>query len=128
MEKKKISSLNDPISKYEPQLKNTVYKEVSIQNMINMAAGDSSIWGKNYNIMEYSGLVLNPRPNKRKNVIDLIKSKGNQEPQNMGKFRYSNAIADLIARTIDNVSPNGFGVYFHTKLAEPAGNASEMFL
>ena len=124
----KISSLNDPISKYEPQLKNTVYEQVSIQNMINMAAGDSSIWGKNYNIMEYSGLVLNPRPNKRKNVIDLIKSKGNQEPQNMGKFRYSNAIADLIARTIDNVSPNGFGVYFHTKLAEPAGNASEMFL
>lgn len=123
-----ISSLNDPISKYEPQLQNTVYEKISIQNMINMAAGDSSIWGKKYNIMEYSGLVYNPRPNKRKNIIDLIKSKGNKKPQNIGEFRYSNAIADLIARTIDNVSPNGLGEYFHKNLANPAGNASDMFL
>ena len=125
---KKISSLNDPISKYEPQLKNTVYKEVSIQNMINMAAGDSSIWGKEYSVKEYTGHILSSIPNKRKNIIDLIKSKGNKEPQNIGKFRYSNAIADLVARVIDNVSPNGIGGYFHAKLAEPAGNENEMFL
>ena len=80
-------------------------------NMINMAAGDSSIWGKEYSVMEYTGHILSSIPNKRKNIIDLIKSKGNKEPQNIGKFRYSNAIADLVARVIDNVSPNGI-VFF----------------
>jgi CubicO group peptidase (beta-lactamase class C family) len=122
-----FSSLDDPMVKYVPELKGTIYSDVSVGNMIDMAAGDSPIWGNKYNIQEYSGIILNPKEKDRKTIAELIASKPKQSPKNGGEFRYSNAVTDLVARALETAVPNGLASYYGSKLSDPAGNNSEMF-
>ena len=120
-------ALDQPMSRYVSELQNTIYSNTSIENMINMAAGDSPIWGENYSINEYSGQVLNPNKKERKTILEIISEKPNKFPENIGTFRYSNVITDLVAKAIDTNVPNGLAEYFNSKLSEPAGNNSDMF-
>lgn len=120
-------ALDQPMSRYVSETQNTIYSNTSIENMINMAAGDSPIWGKNYSLNEYTGPVLNPNEKERKTILEIISEKQNKSPENIGVFRYSNADTDLIARAIDTNVPNGLAGYFNSKLSEPAGNNNDMF-
>ena len=122
-----FSSLDDPMVSYIPELKGTIYSDISVGNMIDMAAGDGPIWGGEYNIKEYSGLVLSASDRDRKTVLDVITSKPNKSPKNLGDFRYSNALADLVARALETATPDGLASYYDSRLSGPAGNINEMF-
>jgi CubicO group peptidase (beta-lactamase class C family) len=122
-----FASLEDPMAKYVPELKGTIYSDISVGKMIDMAAGDSPIWGKKYNIQEYSGVVLSASDKDRKTILEVIASKPKQSPKNVGDFRYSNAVTDLVARALDTAVPEGLSNYYGSKLSDPAGNKSEMF-
>jgi len=123
-----IKNLNDPVSRYLPEVKGTIYEKVAIGQMINMAAGDQPIWKGKYNIQEYSALVLSARPDERKTILEVLKSKPNKNPRGTGSFRYSNMVTDLIGVALDKAVPGGLEGYMHQKLAAPAGNADPMLL
>jgi CubicO group peptidase (beta-lactamase class C family) len=123
-----IKNLKDPVSRYLPEVKGTIYERVPIDQMINMAAGDQPIWKGKYNIQEYSALVLVAKPDERKTILEVLKSKPNKKPKGTGSFRYSNLVTDLIGVVLDKTVPGGLEAYMHHKLASPAGNADPMML
>lgn len=126
---KHISSLDDVVSKYVPETEQTIYKDAKIGDMINMSVGDQPIWNKTgYNLREYSALVIHGNPAKRKTVKEVLSSKPKTLPTDVGMFRYSNAVTDIIGRLLDIATPDGLAAFAHTYLAESAGNKSDAFI
>ena len=107
----------------------TIYKDAKIGDMINMSVGDQPIWNKTgYNLREYSALVIHGNPAKRKTVKEVLSSKPRTLPTDVGMFRYSNAVTDIIGRLLDIATPDGLAAFAHTYLAESAGNKSDAFI
>ena len=126
---KHISSLDNTVSQYIPETAQTIYENAKIGDMIKMSAGDNPIWNpKGYNIREYSALVLHGNPSKRQTIQEVLSSKPNTPQADVGIFRYSNAVTDIIARLLDVATPNGLGAFAQQHLAEPAGNNNDAFV
>ena len=54
-----IKTLDDSIGQYVPETSGTIYEGVSLQNMINMTAGDAHYWGGGSNTMvAYANPIL----------------------------------------------------------------------
>ncbi|NBT41792.1 MAG: class C beta-lactamase-related serine hydrolase [Alphaproteobacteria bacterium] len=126
---KHIASLDDTVSKYIPETAQTIYAHAKIGDMIKMSAGDKPIWNpKGYNIREYSALVLHGNPSKRQTIQEVLSSKPNLQQADVGVFRYSNAVTDIIGRVLDVATPDGLGTFAQRHLAEPAGNNNDSFV
>ena len=121
--------MDDNVAKYIPETAQTIYENAKIGDMIKMSAGDQPIWNpKGYNIREYSALIIHGNPAKRKTIQDVLSSKPNASPENVGVFRYSNAVTDIIGRLLDVAVPGGLANFAHKYLAEPAGNKNDSFV
>ena len=107
-----LLSLGDPIHKYVPETIGTVYEGVPLQNMVNMSAGDSELFGGRNSINEYARPIL---VDHRSIKSFLEESQGKRGKEKAG-FRYSNMVTDLVARAIDVVTPKGFAEYFFEKI------------
>lgn len=124
-----IASLDDPVSRYIPETVQSIYRDAKVGDMISMAAGDQPIWSpEGYNAREYSALVIHGNPEKRQAIRDVLSSRPNVQPANVGAFRYSNAITDIVARLLDIATPDGLGNFAQKHLAEAAGNRNDMFI
>jgi CubicO group peptidase (beta-lactamase class C family) len=126
---KYILSLDDTVSQYIPETAQTIYANAKIGEMIKMSAGDKPIWNpKGYNIREYSALVLHGNPSKRQTIQEVLSSKPSLQQADVGVFRYSNAVTDIIGRLLDVATPNGLGAFAQQHLAERAGNNNDSFV
>lgn len=124
-----ISSLDDTVSQYVPETAQTIYENARIGDMIKMSAGDQPIWNPSgYNIREYSALIINGNPAKRQTIEEVLSSKPNLPAENVGVFRYSNAVTDIIGRVLDVATPDGLGSFAQQHLAGPAGNNNDAFV
>ena len=85
---------------------NTRAAEVDPGSGIKMSVGDKPVWNpKGYNIREYSALILHGNPSKRQTIQEVLSSKPNVPPADVGVFRYSNAVTDIVgtAATITTI-------------------------
>jgi CubicO group peptidase (beta-lactamase class C family) len=118
-----IKSLSDPIEKYGPQTTGTLYEGVSIQNMINMSAGDGDHWGDRNILTEYAM----PIQLGKRTIKDVLEGSRGANHREHADFRYSNIIPDLVARAIHLSVPSGLGNYFPKNVSNPANYSSGMF-
>ena len=119
---KHISSLNDTVSQYVPETAQTMYENARMGDMIKMSAGDQPIWNPSgYNIREYSVLNTSGNPAKRQTIEEVLSSKPNLPAENVGVFRYSNAVTEIIGRVLDVATPDGLGSFAQQHLSGPAG-------
>lgn len=126
---KHILSLDDTVSQYIPETAQTIYENAKIGDMIKMSVGDKPVWDpKGYNIREYSALILHGDPSKRQTIQEVLSSKPNVPPADVGVFRYSNAVTDIVGRLIDVATPDGLEAFAQQHLAEPAGNNNDAFV
>ena len=107
-----FKSLDDPIHKYVPETIGTVYEGVSLQEMINMSAGDSAFFGARYSINEYARPILADQ----KSIKSFLEASRGKRRKEKAGFRYSNMITDLVARAIEVATPTGFADYFFKKI------------
>ena len=118
-----IKTLDDPIEKYVPETSGTIYEGVSLQNMINMTAGDVEHWERGSNNMTvYAGPILRGK----KTIKDMLEESRGVSPDEKTNFYYSNILPDLVARAVHLKSPSGIKDYFHKKIANTSENSSEM--
>ena len=119
-----IKSLSDPIDMYVPETTGTLYEGVSIQNMINMTAGDRDYYGGGSNtIAEYAVPILG----EKKTIKSMLDATSGVSHLKNTDFRYSNIVTDLVARAIHLTSPSGIKDYYHKKISNPANYHSGMF-
>ena len=107
-----LGSLDDPIHKYVPETVGTVYEGVPLQDMINMSAGDSELFGGHQSINEYARPILADH----RSIKSFLEESQGKRRKEKASFRYSNMITDLVARAIDVVTPKGFAEYFFEKI------------
>ena len=118
-----IKTLDDPIEKYVPETSGTIYEGVSLQNMINMTAGDVEHWERGSNNMTvYAVPILRGK----KTIKDMLDESRGVSPDEKTNFYYSNILPDLVARAVHLKSPSGIKDYFHKKIANTSENSSEM--
>ncbi|MGE4596407.1 MAG: serine hydrolase [Methylophilaceae bacterium] len=123
-----VSSLDDPIDNYVQETRGTLYNGTSLRNIINMSAGDA-IHFDNNSLKTYAMSVVV----KKVPIATLLeqlknKPKSNQSDWIIGfaNFFYSNILTDLIAKAIDEVTPDGFAKYFQQKISDPAGFSQDV--
>ena len=114
-------SLDDPIHEYVPETIDSVYEGVSLQDMINMSAGDSALFKGRQSINEYARPILV----EQQSIKSFLEASRGKRRKKEAPFRYSNMITDIVARAIDLVTPMGFADYFLKKIVIPAGLESE---
>jgi CubicO group peptidase (beta-lactamase class C family) len=118
-----IKTLDDSIGQYVPETSGTIYEEVSLQNMINMTAGDGDHWERGSNNMfVYATPILRGK----KTIKDLLEESRGVSPDEKPNFYYSNIVPDLVARAVHLKSPAGMKDYFYKKIAKTSGNSSEI--
>ena len=117
-----IKTLDDSIGQYVPETSGTIYEGVSLQNMINMTAGDAHYWGGGSNTMV---AYANPILRKKKTINEILEESRGVGPKENAKFFYSGILTDLVARAVHLKSPSGMKDYFHKKIADTSGNSSE---
>ena len=118
-----IKTLDDSIGQYVPETSGTIYEGVSLQNMINMTAGDVDHWerGSN-NMIVYAGPIVRGK----KTIKDMLEESRGVSPVKKPNFYYSNILPDLVGRAIHLKSPLGLKDYFYKKIAGSSGTSSEM--
>ena len=110
-----IKTLDDSIGQYVPETSGTIYEGVSLQNMINMTAGDVDHWerGSN-NMIVYAGPIVRGK----KTIKDMLEESRGVSPVKKPNFYYSNILPDLVGRAIHLKSPlglkdkNEWGIHF----------------
>ncbi len=120
-----INSLDDPIDKYLPETKSTLYEGVSLRDMSNMSSGDAYFFQEKGYKKESTKSYALPLLLKRIPIEEFIK-KTEKKHQRKQTFFYSNIQTDIVANALDKNLPGGIGKYMHVKISERAGNTEEM--
>ena len=119
-----IKKLDDPIEKYVPETSGTIYEDVSLQNMINMTAGDGDHWESTSNTsLWYASMILSAK----KTIKEMLEEVRGVSHNKNADFYYSSIITDLVARAVHLNSSSGIRDYFYRTIANPSNNSSEMF-
>ena len=118
-----IKSLNDKISDYVPETKNTLYENSTFKELINMAAGDINFASRKAGSATfiYAGKVIS----KKLTVKDYLATSSGIELSKK-TFNYNNFLTDLVARAIDTSVPGGLKASYEG-FANKSGTNSEMF-
>ncbi len=76
----RIDSLEDPLIKYIPELKDSYYGKVKIIESLNMAAGDGKLYSDDSGGLGGDwGLYVLPLWNKEASVLQAVKKLGDQK-------------------------------------------------
>lgn len=100
-----IKSLDDPASKYWPEISESAYGQTTIRNLLRMASGvpsnelsnfspedDLTIWGQINNQPEYR--------NKPQKIHDFLNAKRTREISQGERFKYSSIETDILSRVL----------------------------
>ncbi len=120
-----ISSVNDPITKYLPELAQTGYRDVPIKHILQMSSGVK--FSEDYldNSSDINNLLpqifLQMRPIK-KVALDFP-----SESPSGKKFHYISLDTQILGMLIERATGKSVSAYLQTKLWEPLGAESEAF-
>lgn len=118
LEKDNKLSLNDPISKFFPELPKNPNTKILLRHLITHTSG----------IMDYEELMDNLSKIQLldKDVLNLIKTQNKTyfEPGNL--FRYSNSAYALLALVVERVSGKSFPDFMKERIFKPLGMKNSM--
>lgn len=121
-----IGSLEDPVTRYIPELKGSSYDGVTVGQLVTMTSGVD--WDENYtdpesDVAQLNKYVVEHGPNA---IVEQMKRLGRaNEPGEA--FSYSTGETNLIGLLVENAIGLPMAEYAQTKIVEPAGFASGMF-
>ena len=113
---KHISSVKDPIVTYLPQLRDSHYGNVSIEQVLHMSSGVN--WDEDYSDPT-SDVSLASALNSTKLYDYLSKLGASSEPGN--KFNYNTAESNLIGDLVRSAVGNNLSKYLEQKIWKPFG-------
>ena len=113
---KHISSVKDPIVTYLPQLRDSHYGNVSIEQVLHMSSGVN--WDEDYSDPT-SDVSLASALNSTKLYDYLSKLGASSEPGN--KFNYNTAESNLIGGLVRSAVGNNLSKYLEQKIWKPFG-------
>ena len=116
-----ISSLDDPVERYLPQMKATAYEGVSVRNVMRMASGVA--WDEQYDPKGKSDIVnLGAAMASQKDgaVLDLMRTRPRAVPQG-AKFNYSTGESCLLGAVVRAAVGRPLADYYAEKVWGPAG-------
>tara|TARA_B110000503_G_scaffold31800_1_gene51478 strand:- start:440 stop:1582 length:1143 start_codon:yes stop_codon:yes gene_type:complete len=131
----KITSLEDPVEKYLPELKGNNYGSSSIKNLLHMASGvvgDEAINSPSYD-MPYKAFGQELWQQKT-SLIDAALKYGSPEekyfdPAKQGQFfSYMNLDTSLLGMVIDSATQVSFTEWFGNSVGKRAGMANTFYL
>lgn len=111
-EKGYIKSLNDPAVKYAPELKGTVYEQITVQNLLNMSSGVK--WSEDYGDLN-SEMVQSFLAALKGSLNDYTKRMKTLRPQ--GVFnQYTSMDAQVLAMIVAGATKKKLEVFFKDNL------------
>lgn len=125
----KVSSVDDPVTKYLPELANTSYAAVSIRNALNMATG-----------VRYDEEYLNPASDVHRLLTGLIRGNerfttmaaafGAREPERKPgtQFDYQSIDTQMLTEILEKVTGTRLAAYAEQKLWKKLGAESDAFI
>lgn len=121
-----IASLDDPVTKYIPELTGSVYDPVTVRQIATMTSGVK--WNEDYsdpNSDVARMLATPPQPGEDQSVVYMRTLEREARPGE--KFVYKTGETNLLGIIVENATGKKLGAYAHEKLVVPAGFAAPMF-
>ncbi len=121
-----ISSLDDPVIQYIPELAGSAYDGVSVRQLATMTSGVA--WNEDYfdpnsDVAQMNRFVVEYGP-----AATITQMKGLERAVEPGtKWLYSTGETNLIGLLVENAVGLSLAEYSQEKIVEPAGFAGEMF-
>ena len=124
VDEKKIASIDDPVVKYLPRLKDSGYKNVTIRNLLNMASGIE--FSEDYGVAG-SGIGQLTAANRsgQPSFLEFIASlKSERAP---GTFNYQSVNTQVLAELLKATTGAALNTYAETKLWKKIGAESRAY-
>jgi CubicO group peptidase (beta-lactamase class C family) len=118
-----ISSINDPIAKYIPELANSGYRNVPVKDILQMSSGVK--FSENYD--DRSSDINNLLPQLflyMQSIEKVVLSFPSEYPSGK-KFHYISLDTQILGLLIERVTGQSVSSYFQTKLWQPLGAGSD---
>lgn len=121
-----IKSLDDPVIRYIPELKNTAYDGVSVRQLATMTSGAK--WNEDYtdpdsDVAQMNSFVARYGPDAM--VAQMAGLTREADPGE--KWVYKTGETNLIGVVVENAVGKPLAEYAHAKIVEPAGFVGGMF-
>lgn len=121
-----ISSLEDPVTQYIPELAGSSYEGVTVKQLATMTSGVA--WNEDYfdpnsDVAQMNKFVLEYGP---KAIVEQMKRLG-RDAQPGEKFNYKTGETNLIGLLVENAVGLPLAEYAQEKIVEPAGFENGMF-
>ncbi len=121
-----IGSLDDPVTRYVPELAGSSYDGVTVKQLATMTSGVA--WNENYtdpssDVAQLNRFVVEYGPDA---IIEQMKRLGRAAPAGE-KWNYSTGETNLIGVVIENSIGQPLAEYAQIKIVEPAGFEGGMF-
>ena len=129
MDEGKVASVDDPVTKYLPELANTSYGAVSVRNALNMATG-----------VRYDEEYLNPESDVHRLLTALMRGDerftamaaafGAREPERKPgtAFDYQSIDTQILTEILEKVTGTRLAAYAEQKLWKKLGAESDAFI
>jgi CubicO group peptidase (beta-lactamase class C family) len=124
VDEKKIASIDDPVVKYLPRLKDSGYRDVTIRNLLNMASGIE--FSEDYGVAGSGiGQLTTANRTGQPSFLEFIASlKSAKAP---GTFNYQSVNTQVLAELLKATTGMPLNVYAATKLWKKIGAESRAY-
>ena len=121
-----IKSLDDPVAQYWPEIRESVYGQTTIKNMLRMASGveykELYTWGQGDDNWEWSRvLYANKNIGRPEVVIDYLNSKTQRTLEQGQKFSYASINTEILARVLSRATGKSITHLTQEWLWQPMG-------
>ena len=121
-----IKSLDDPVAQYWPEIRESVYGQTTIKNMLRMASGveykELYTWGPGDDNWEWGRvLYANKNIGKPEVVIDYLNSKTQRTLEQGQKFSYASINTEILARVLSRATGKSIAQLTQEWLWQPMG-------
>jgi CubicO group peptidase (beta-lactamase class C family) len=115
----KIKNINDPVTKYVPELVNTAYNNVPIKHILQMSSGVR--FDEDYSNPQSDINQLLPKLFLNARALDQVITDFPVERKSGEKFHYISLDSHVLGLLIRRATGQSISEYFHTKLWQPLG-------
>lgn len=120
----KLASLDDPASKYAPQLEGTAYGSASLRNLLRMTSGAPDPGGNGYvgihNVADLRAMLMH-----QVSLLDLLRKYGDAGRSKQGeKFIYNGMDSNALGMVIRGATGMSLAAWFEASVWQQAGAES----
>ena len=121
-----IKSLDDPVAQYWPEIRESIYGQTTIKNLLRMASGveykELYTWGPGDDNWEWGRvLYANKNIGRPEVVIDYLNSKTQRTLEQGQKFNYASINTEILARVLSRSTGKSIAQLTQEWLWQPMG-------